>query len=289
MKYWAFFWIIFFTISSFPHPLVSINLSTNKPFQGDAIWVKINTSKQLKSGHIRLGKKRFKLFNKNKSKNELLSCIGISRYLKPKSTRLKFTFTFTDNSQYQTSLPIEIKNANFKKEHIKLKPRKYKLSQDKTSRSNENQIIGKKFRVISKKKKYAGPFIWPVKGRFTSEFGTQRVYNNKPGWKHSGIDISASRGAPIKAAQNGKIILAKPLKVHGNTVMIDHGMGIISIYNHLDKIKVINNQLVTKGALIGTVGSTGIATGDHLHFGISIQSIRVNPRTWLEKTSVISI
>ena len=63
--------------------------------------------------------------------------------------------------------------------------------------------------------------------------------------------------------------------------MIDHGMGIISIYNHLDKIKVKNNQFVTKGALIGTVGSTGIATGDHLHFGISIQSIRVNPRTWL--------
>ena len=123
-----------------------------------------------------------------------------------------------------------------------MKPKKFKLSQDKSTRKNENQIIGKKFRVVTEKK-YAGPFIWPVKGRFTSEFGTQRVYNNKPGWKHSGIDISAKKGSPIKAAQNGKIILAKQLKVHGNTVMIDHGMGIISIYNHLDKIKVKNNSL----------------------------------------------
>ncbi|MEK9727287.1 MAG: M23 family metallopeptidase, partial [Candidatus Margulisiibacteriota bacterium] len=74
-----------------------------------------------------------------------------------------------------------------------------------------------------------------------------------------------------------------------NTVMIDHGMGIISIYNHLDEIKVKSNDNVTKGTTIGTVGSTGVATGDHLHFGISVQSIRINPRTWLENTSKVSI
>ena len=87
------------------------------------------------------------------------------------------------------------------------------------------------------------------------------------------------------ASQAGKIILAKQLTIHGNTVMIDHGWGIISIYNHLDQINVKLNDNVTKGANIGTVGSTGVATGSHLHFGISIQSIRVNPRTWLEETS----
>ena len=87
-----------------------------------------------------------------------------------------------------------------------------------------------------------------MKGKFTSEFGTQRVYNNKPGWKHSGIDISAQTGKPIRACQNGTVILAKPLS--SNTVMIDHGLGIISIYNHLDKINVRLNQSVTKNTLV---------------------------------------
>ncbi|MEK9727286.1 MAG: hypothetical protein VW397_04165, partial [Candidatus Margulisiibacteriota bacterium] len=218
MKTWLIFFTLLITKLTIAHPLVSINLSTSSPRQGDAIWVKIKTSKTLKSGVITLGKKRFKLFNKNNSKQDLLSCIGVSRYANPKKTRINFSFTFSDNSQYQTSLPIQIINAQFKKEHITLKPKKYKLSQDQPSRTNENKIIGKKFNVISQKKAYSGPFIWPVKGRFTSEFGTQRVYNNKPGWKHSGIDISATKGAPIQAAQNGKVILAN--------VYVDENQGI---------------------------------------------------------------
>ena len=115
------------------------------------------------------------------------------------------------------------------------------------------------------------------------------MYNNKPGWMHSGIDISENTGHPILASQSGKIILAKKLTIHGNTIMIDHGWGIISIYNHLDKISKKLNDTVTKGEQIGTVGSTGVATGSHLHFGISIQSVRVNPRHWIEKSSTFNI
>jgi len=273
----------------FSHPLVSVKLSENSAKQGEAIWVKINTSKRLKSGHIKLDKYKFKLFNKNKTKETFLSSIGVSRYAKPKKTRIYFSFVFEDNSEYQTSLPFTILDANFKKEHIKLPPKKQKIKKDKKSRTNENVIISKKFKTISNRKKYEGNFIWPVNGRFTSEFGTQRIYNNTPGWKHSGIDISGTTGTPIKATQSGTIILAKTLKVHGNTVMIDHGLGIVSIYNHLDKISVKLNDNVNKEDIIGTVGSTGIATGSHLHFGISVQSIRINPRTWLEKTSKISM
>lgn len=281
--------IMLFSTCVFTHPLVIVKLSENKVKQGEAIWVKIKTGKKLKSGHIKLGKYQFKLFNKNKSKTSLLSTIGVSRYAKPEKTRIYFNFVFEDNSEYSTSLPFTITDANFKQEHITLTPKKQKIKKDKKSRTNENVIIGKKFKTISNRKKYDGKFIWPVKGKFTSEFGTQRVYNNTPGWKHSGIDISGNTGTPIKATQSGTIILAKSLKVHGNTVMIDHGLGIVSIYNHLNKISVKLNDNVNKGDIIGTVGSTGIATGSHLHFGISVQSIRINPRTWLEKTSNVSM
>ena len=268
------------------HPLISINLSDQTPDQGDAIWVKVVASKKIKSGNIILNEKKFKLFDQSSTnKFEYLSCIGISRYLKPQKNELNFKFYFTDGSSYSTRLPIQIKSANFKKEHITLKPKKQKLNQNKTKRKSDSVIINKKFNIVTKTKQFTNKFIWPLKGKITSEFGTQRVYNNKPGWAHSGIDISENTGTPIVASQSGKIILAKQLTIHGNTVMIDHGWGIISIYNHLDQINVKLNDNVNKGENIGTVGSTGVATGSHLHFGISIQSIRVNPRTWLEETS----
>ena len=123
MKIISIFILIILTLHGFSHPLVSIYLSTKNPKQGDAVWIKIKTSKKLKSGHIKFGKKRFKLFNQDKSKNQLISCIGISRYIKPKKSNIHFAFTFSDNSRYQTVLPIKIVDAQFKKEHIKLKPK----------------------------------------------------------------------------------------------------------------------------------------------------------------------
>jgi murein DD-endopeptidase MepM/ murein hydrolase activator NlpD len=277
--------ILLTSIVGIAHPLVHIHMSNKSPVQGDAIQLKVTTSKPVQSGTVTLNNHSFKLFNDPKFKNTLIGWIGISRYAKPRKKPLYFSFKFKDQSQYKTQLPIQIRSANFKKEHITLKPKKYKLSQNRPKRKKENQLIGSKFKTISNKKQYKGAFIWPVKGRFTSEFGTQRMYNNTPGWMHSGIDISANTGVPIQSAQSGRVILAKNLTVHGNTVMVDHGLGIVSIYNHLDQISVKLNDKINQGEHIGTVGSTGIATGSHLHFGISIQSIRVNPRSWVESTS----
>lgn len=264
--------------------MVTIDITNTTPKQGDAVWIKINASKPITSGTVQLQKKTFKLFKNIQKDNQYLTCIGISRYIDPKNTNLSFSFMFADGSSYKTTRPIRIESANFKKEHIQLKPKKYKISQDTSSRKTENRLIGKTFQKTTPSKSFSGPFIWPLEGRITSDFGTQRVYNNKPGWSHSGTDISAKLGTPIKATQAGTIALAKSLKVHGNTVMINHGWGIISIYNHLDKINVKINDKISKGDIIGTVGSTGIATGTHLHFGISVQSIRINPKTWVFDT-----
>ena len=275
------------------HSLVNISFDNNRIVQGDAVWIKIKTAKEISSGSIKLNTNSFKIFKKVETKESseyfYLSCIGISRYLKPQQTELNFKFNFTDGSSYQTKLPIQISSANFKKENIKLSPKKTKINQNKKARSSETKVISNQFNTVSQAKKYSGAFIWPVNGKITSEFGTTRMYNNKPGWMHSGIDISENTGHPILASQSGKIILAKKLTIHGNTIMIDHGWGIISIYNHLDKISKKLNDTVTKGEQIGTVGSTGVATGSHLHFGISIQSVRVNPRHWIEKSSTFNI
>ena len=131
------------------------------------------------------------------------------------------------------------------------------------------------------------PFIRPARGRISSSFGDYRIYNEgSTSRKHNGTDIANIINTPIYATNSGKIILSKTLEVHGNTIMIDHGYGILTIYNHLNKRLVPENAYVKRGQKIGLMGKTGMATGSHLHWGLSVQNIRVNPLFWLESLSL---
>jgi len=125
---------------------------------------------------------------------------------------------------------------------------------------------------------YTEPFILPVQGRLTTEFGQIRYVNNEPSSsRHSGIDIAAPQGKEIKAVNRGKVVLARHLILTGNTVVIDHGEGLFSVYYHMHKINVNQNDIVERGQIIGTVGSTGFSTGPHLHFTMSYYTVNVDP------------
>jgi len=97
---------------------------------------------------------------------------------------------------------------------------------------------------------------------------------------HLGIDLASLAMSPVQASNNGKVIYAQDLGIYGQTVVIDHGQGLYTIYGHLSEIDVNDGQIVKKGDAIGLTGSTGLATGDHLHFGFLIQGIPVNPIEW---------
>lgn len=133
--------------------------------------------------------------------------------------------------------------------------------------------------ITMPKPRWEGPFIIPVEGPITSEFGVIRYINNELSGRHSGIDISAVTGTPVKAANSGRVNLAMELVITGNTIIIDHGANLYSSYCHLDKLIVSEGDVVKKGDIIGEVGSTGFSTGAHLHWSISIGSTFVNP--WL--------
>ncbi len=120
-------------------------------------------------------------------------------------------------------------------------------------------------------------FIIPVEGRISTEFGLIRYVNNANPTRHSGLDIAAPAGTPIKATNNGRVTLAQSLYVPGNTVLIDHGLNVFSNHYHLDEIFVQEGDTVKKGDIIGTVGSTGFSTGPHLHWTITIGTMSVNP------------
>ncbi|GAB6063313.1 M23 family metallopeptidase [Deferrisoma palaeochoriense] len=130
---------------------------------------------------------------------------------------------------------------------------------------------------VSRPRLWAGPFRLPAEGPVSSPFGVRRVYNGERRGYHSGLDIAAPRGAPVRAAERGVVALADDLFYTGRTVFLDHGLGLFTAYFHLDEIRVREGQPVEPGEVIGLVGSTGRSTGPHLHWGAYLAGLKADP------------
>jgi hypothetical protein len=124
-------------------------------------------------------------------------------------------------------------------------------------------------------------FDLPVQGRLSSNFGLRRFFNKQPRQPHSGLDIAAPEGTPVHAPADGTVLEIGNYFFNGNTIFLDHGAGLISMYNHLNGIDVHPGQAVTRGERIGEVGRTGRVTGPHLHWSVSLNNARVDPGLFL--------
>lgn len=124
-----------------------------------------------------------------------------------------------------------------------------------------------------------GMFILPLETRMMFNFGDRRIYNGARSGIHDGVDISAELGAPISASNAGRVVLAGDLYFSGNTVILDHGLGVFTLYLHMSRLLVRTGELVAKGQVLGEAGSTGRSTGPHLHWGVRIFKSRVDPRS----------
>lgn len=126
---------------------------------------------------------------------------------------------------------------------------------------------------------FAKGFIWPAKGRMTGVYGSQRILNGEPKRPHFGLDVAAPVGTPIHAPAAGVVVLARrALYYTGGTVMIDHGHGIISVLMHMHSVKVRLGQKVKQGALIGTIGATGRASGPHVDWRVNWFHVYLDPQ-----------
>jgi len=120
-------------------------------------------------------------------------------------------------------------------------------------------------------------FVRPVPGEVSSPFGVRRFLNNQPRAPHRGVDFRGPEGTPVKAMDAGKVILTGEFYYGGRTVIVDHGLGLHTVYMHLSEIRINQGEQISKGDLVGTVGMTGRATGPHLHLGVYILGQAVDP------------
>lgn len=136
--------------------------------------------------------------------------------------------------------------------------------------------------TVSPVRFWSEPFMSPTVDCQNSPFGVKRLHNQVPtGDYHKGVDLRSPAGRPIHAISGGKVQIARMYRLHGGTVGLDHGQGIGSIYIHMSRLNVKPGEMVKKGDVIGYVGSTGFATGPHLHWGLYVSGLPVNPNQWI--------
>lgn len=197
--------------------------------------------------------------------------VGVSLKAKPG----EHTLTIND-----TELAFDVIDKRYQEEHLTItNKRKVDPNQQDLDRIwSERKIMNKVFDSFSDRSLNQFPALMvPVQGRHSSPFGLKRFFNEKPRNPHSGLDIAATKGTTIYAAGNGTIAATGNYFFNGNTVLIDHGQGLITMYCHMSRIDITVGEAINSGSVIGAVGKTGRVTGPHLHFSVSLNNTRVDP------------
>lgn len=136
--------------------------------------------------------------------------------------------------------------------------------------------------LVSPERYWREPFLSPTPDCINSPFGVSRYHNGKfTGNYHRGVDLRSPQGRPVRATADGVVRIARMFRLHGGTAGLDHGQGVTSTYIHLSKISVREGDRVGQGDVIGYVGATGFATGPHLHWGLYVNGLPVNPAQWI--------
>lgn len=193
------------------------------------------------------------------------------------ATSLPLVATLEDGKQVSETLTVSPRQWDIERVNIARTPggmteaywkiREPELNAINAARARDNGATG-----------WKQDFIWPVKGRISGRFGRQRIYRGEPGSYHSGLDIAPGNGVPFVAPADGVVVLARTgFSLEGGLIIIDHGAGLNSAFLHASRIVVTEGQSVAQGEHIGNVGSSGRATGPHLHWGLKWNTARLDP------------
>ncbi|MFV0421353.1 M23 family metallopeptidase [Oleidesulfovibrio sp.] len=190
---------------------------------------------------------------------------------------------FVSGVAHTSSRTLKVQQKKYPEQRLTVKKKyvdiaKNDLERHKKERERVNAVLAS----ITPERYWDVPMQRPVPGSVSSVFGLRRFFNDQPRKPHTGVDLRGAEGTPILSCADGVVALAENHFFSGNAVFIDHGEGVVSMYFHMSRIDVVPGQQVKKGEAIGAVGSTGRVTGPHLHFGLSLQGVSVDPMPLFE-------
>jgi len=256
---------------------ITLKVSAGITTQGSVLLSQVMTAKALPDISSEWDGRTIPLWQEGKS-STLHGLLGVDLEKAAGRYEWKVSWTGPDGGAQSCSIPVTVRAGKFPTEHLKVENQFVEPNPEQEKRAEEDQ---KKMRAIydtvTPERLWDGKFRLPLKDVTTGgNFGRRRVLNGQARSPHSGVDFPAAAGTPVFASQSGKVVLAENLYYSGNTVVIDHGYGIYTLYAHLSKIDVQAQESVKAGAEIGLVGATGRVTGPHLHWGLTIDHARVN-------------
>lgn len=258
---------------------VLVRLSATTAAQGSLLEAEVRTTKPLEgltgdwAGH------ELYFWQEPTRRNVEHALVGVDLEHEPGHSDLRLTIELAGGEKTACHVAVTVKAGKFAVEKLSVAKEYVEPSAAEIERSNqERQRLREIFATATPGRLWQGKFRLPLEGAGNAKnFGRRRVLNGQPGSPHSGVDFPATAGTPVHAAQSGCVVLAEELFFSGNTVVIDHGLGLYTFYGHMESLAVRAGDEVKVGGVLGKVGATGRVTGPHLHWGLTVNQARVNP------------
>lgn len=184
---------------------------------------------------------------------------------------------------------VKVIEKDFPSEKLNVDRKRVFLSKKNLARAKrEGEIRRKAYANSPERPLFLKPFELPINSKVTSIYGSRRIFNKKKQTQHLGTDFRAKTGTPIKSSNRGKVVLSRDFFYSGNTIIIDHGLGIFTTYGHLSKRYVQEGEIIPEGTVIGLAGASGRVTGPHLHWGVTVNGLAIEGESLVRASQGLS-
>ena len=259
---------------------VEVRIEPSSPTQGDVVVVLVTDARGTRQIDGRLGDRALHFFPHGEGYGAL---VGIDLDARPGKAPWRVDVVNAAAVSRHAAGTLVVRAHKFPVQRLTLPTPMVDLSPEAERRAaDESARLLAISRTVSPERLWHGRFTRPVGGDDPGNaFGSRRIINGRPRMPHSGVDFAAERGTPVMAANRGRVVLIGDFFFAGQLVVLDHGLGLYTLYFHLDRIDATEGAIVERGERIGVVGATGRASGPHLHWGAQLGGARVDPRALL--------
>ncbi len=262
------------TASNLPEPFQRVDVTPNLPKQGDVIGIRVQSRAPLQQISGTLADRPLRFAQKD---GEYIALSGVAALQEPGVYDINIRAIAENGTASAVKGRVQVGAGRFGFENLSIATKLLGLLEPQVN-LDERAALDTIFSQFSGTQYWQGELQMPVSAKIVSYYGTRRNFNRGTlRTFHSGIDLTAPLGAPIKAAAPGRVAAVQPFKIRGNVVIIDHGRGVFTIYCHLSKFNVQVGQIVNVGDVVGNAGNTGRSLGPHLHWELAVGGVTVDP------------